>query len=136
MQLFLKEIEPEYYKARNMRYFFVYDKENPYVDLDQLEDKRYAIIGSVREYTDQKEYDMDIANWAFYNSNREAPNYRNKGYGKALFSLLMDEILQKKEDKELWRITIGHLFDDAVAFYTHNFKNKDEAYENNIVNRR
>lgn len=122
MKIVLKEVTDETHKKAHMRYFYVYDEENP-IDLEKYEDRKrrvFSIVGSVREYTDKKELDMDIANWAWYKRNSEYPNYRNNGYGKALFAHLMNEVLPQKNDEE-WRITIGHRMDDAISFYEHNF---------------
>lgn len=105
-----------------MRYFYVYDEEN-------LIDTKYLIIGSIREYTNQHRYDMDISDWSWYLADKKAPNYKHKGYGKALFSYIMNEILPQKEDSELCTITIGHSYEDAVSFYEHNFaKSKNYSY--------
>lgn len=126
MKLFLKEVTNDLHKENHMRYFYVYDEENP-IDLEKYEGKAretFSIIGSVREYTDKKELDMDIANWTWYRMNKEYPNYRYRGYGKALFAYLM-EVLKQKNDEE-WRITIGHRLDDATTFYEHNFKEERE----------
>ena len=105
-----------------MRYFYVYDEENSI-------DTKYLIIGTIREYTTQHRYDMDISDWSWYLADKKAPNYKHKGYGKALFSYIMNEILPQKEDAELWKITIGHSYEDAVSFYEHNFtKSKNYSY--------
>lgn len=126
MKLFLKEVTSDLHKQNHMRYFYVYDEENS-IDLEKYDAKKQealSIIGSVREYTEKKELDMDIADWAWYKMNNEYPNYKCRGYGKALFTYLM-EILKQKNDEE-WRITIGHRLDDAIAFYEHNFKEERE----------
>ncbi len=124
MKIVLKEATSGEHIKKNMKYFYVYDKENPF-DLDGFDDserKAFVIIGSVREYTSEKILDMDIADWIWYSGgNAKAPNYKNKGYGKALFAHLMDEVLPTKEDASLWKITIGHSLDDATSFYEHHF---------------
>lgn len=127
MNLVLKEVTDENHKKQNMRYFYVYDLENP-INLEKYEDRKkdmLSIIGTVREYTEKKELDMDIADWSWYIHDNEAPNYKCKGYGKALFAHLMNEVLPPKNDAE-WRITIGHRMDDAESFYEHHFREEQK----------
>lgn len=84
-----------------MQYFVIYDSISN------------QIIGFLRKYIDKKIYDIDIIDFEWKNDLFLLESQKFK----EVMDYLMDKIIVKEENPELWQVTADHFLVDALSAY-------------------